>query len=128
MNRAKSIAVVGGTLLFVGCGAIPDVTFVDDVVDGSVPTDASTRTDASAGDARATDARATDASFPDGSTQGCPGTVPSYADKCCGSVPCSGAECANCDTCTRKGCDGDEACCTQGNTIICRKRENFSCR
>ncbi len=121
MNPAKSPAIVVGTaLLFVGCGSIPDVTFVDDAADGS--------TDGSRPDSSVADARAADAAVADGSTQGCPGTVPSYADKCCGSVPCSGAECANCDTCTRKGCDGDEACCTQGNTITCRKRENFNCR
>ena len=113
MKRARALVVAAVTsvaLSYLGCGAVPEIRFVDDGADG-------------AADTGATDGPKTDGAN-DGSLDGagaCTTASPGGGATCCGDVWCLG-ECSafNCDQCAARGCQAGELCCGKPGNVVCK--------
>lgn len=107
--------------LVVGCGSLPEITFVPDGTDAASPTDGGTGSDGSAADGAASSDGAIDTGPVDSGPPTCPNPDPANAVTCCqqqfcsGQCPTQGNASRTCATdCNNRGCVSPMVCCRAG--------------
>jgi hypothetical protein len=106
-----AVAGLGTGALFVACGSVPDIQFVDD--DASAARDGATSTSSSGADAADVANPAPDAATADQSSPPayCASKNPPPGGICCGTIPCVGCEPGDCGDCDSRCRASGVACC-----------------